>query len=820
PTEDSDTTKPTEDSDTTKPTEDSDTTKPTEDSNTTKPIRDVHTSETIEEPAEIDSKALETLTEKLRAAADGDLTVRADLGTADAQAVAAAEAFNDLVSAYESTVNDVSGVGAQVIGATTQVDDRMESITEASREAARSTEAITGDVTEQQQMISALSAEIRGLSAATEEIASSAEEVATTSEAVFEKGQRGEKAARDAREELAAITTRTETVLESIESLNERVDAIEESAAFITEVAGQTNILALNASIEAARAGEAGEGFAVVAEEVKSLAEDAEEAATAIEQSVDAVKTETSQTLSEMRETAVQVESGAETVEQAAETFDEIAAEIEETNGGVQEISEATDDQANSLQEAAGMVENVDDLASDTARNAEAVSTTMTNHSTSVSEASTSVTTLTERIDTLERTIAGFETTANTAAEDVDTVVEFWHAMGGDKGVLVESLAEEFTADHEDVAIVPRSQGSYRDTFETTLAAVERGEGPVIAQLYEIGTARAVDSGLFTPVASLLPSGSTAAYLDPIADYYRVDGQLCSMPFNSSVPVLCYNRDAFETAGLDPNRPPATYDAVVDASEAIVDAGVCPTGITFANYSWFVEQWLAAADQPIVDAANGHEGTPRTAYFDSDAAHKLYEWWTAMDDAELYENPGIEARGEAKRQFVEGDAAMLIGSASSLGSIRNRVPFSLGVAALPAAAGRAGVVVGGGSLWVPKTASTAEQAAAGEFLAWLAEPAQQVRWHTETGYLPVHEDAVRSLRRDGWFEANPGYEVAIEQLLASDRTVATRGARIGPFDTVRTIVANAYADVESMGVEAGLDRLNAQVEQQLESYAE
>ncbi len=191
-----------------------------------------------------------------------------------------------------------------------------------------------------------------------------------------------------------------------------------------------------------------------------------------------------------------------------------------------------------------------------------------------------------------------------------------------------------------------------------------------------------------------------------------------------------------------------------------------------------------------------------------------------MEQSGLYDNPGMEARGEARQQFVEGEAAMLIASASSLGSIRDRVSFSLGVTALPAAADRAGVVVGGGSLWVPATASRAEQAAAGEFLAWLAEPAQQVRWHTETGYLPVHEDAVRALRRDSWFETNPGYEVAIDQLLASDRTVATRGARIGPFDTIRTIVANAYADVESMGVAAGLERLNAQVEQQLESYAD
>ncbi len=119
------------------------------------------------------------------------------------------------------------------------------------------------------------------------------------------------------------------------------------------------------------------------------------------------------------------------------------------------------------------------------------------------------------------------------------------------------------------------------------------------------------------------------------------------------------------------------------------------------------------------------------------------------------------------------------------------------------------------SSWSRRTAAEA----AGEFLQWLTQPAQQRRWHEETGYFPVHEDAVARLRSDGWFEENPHYGTAIDQLLTTTDTTATRGAQIGPFESVRTAVEEGFERMETVeDVPETLARVTEGVESLLDAY--
>ncbi|GAA0546897.1 extracellular solute-binding protein [Halorubrum ejinorense] len=767
--------------------------------------------------------------------AGGDLSARFPAAEADGEAAALAATLNEFVDGVAETVSAADGFGDEVAGATEHVRSNVDRAKAQSDEVYAAVDDIETAATRQRDDIAAATSELQTVSAATEEVAASADQVAATAAGVAERTDEGTDAATAAIEELRVVDERTEEALDRVETLESEVAAIEDVTDLIQDIADETNILALNASIEAARAGEAGAGFEVVAEEVKSLAEEARDATSEIESSIRSAREEADATVEEMVEMRERADEGISTAETALEAFTDLAADVEETTSGVAEIRDATDDQATSIEAVVDAVESVGDLAEETAADAGDATAVAHAQKTSLAEVAAGASTLADRTGTLDDALDAYD--ADGTADDDAVVLDFWHAFGGRKARLIDEFAAEFAAETDGIAVRPSSKGSYRGVFEATLAAADRGDPPAIAHLYEIGTQRALDSGAFTPVERLLdadaPVGSGAGsaqppgsdfspddLLGPVANYYRTDGVLHSMPFNASTPVLYYDRAAFERAGLDPDDPPETFAEVRRCAERLVETGATETGITFATYSWFVEQWFAEAGEPLVDADNGRAGTPTESRFDGPGGERIYRWIADMAADGLYHDPGIEARGQAREAFHEGEAGMLIGSTSSMVDVREGAAFPVGVGYFPVADERHGVVVGGGSLWVADGASTAEQRAAAAFLGWLAAPERQARWHRETGYFPVHDGAIDRLDREGWFDENPGYRTAVNQLLDAENTAATTGARIGPFDTVRTLVAEASVDAREHGVESAVGRLADSTALQLERYAE
>jgi len=774
------------------------------------------------ERAERLEAAITETTDVMEQAIDGDLTVRADIATDDSAARELETVCNELIGEWSESIRRVKEFSQQVGGATEQVATTAETVRTKSRKVNESIREISADADRQHDRIEDVASEVEDLSATVEEVASSAEEVANAAEVSADRAQSGGEAATAALDDLESIEATTETTLDSVESLADSVEDIESIVKVIDDIAEQTNILALNASIEAARAGEEGAGFAVVADEVKSLAEETQSALDDIEGAIEAVREEADEAAADMRETRNRVGAGRETIDTALTALEDIVDDVEEVSGRVSEISNATESQAESTQQVAVMAEDVGEISEETAGTADEVAAAARDQTSVLTEVQTATNTLAERTETLTESLESFETTRSATHVD-GTTIEMWHAMSGQKGVLLESLAREFESQYDgEVSIELTAKGSYRGTLNATLNAIENGQPPTIAQIFEIGTKRAMDSGGFDPVADVLPTDfDTKDLLDPVQSYYTTDHRLYSLPFNASTPVLCYNRTAFERAGIDPDRPPETFDAVQTAATDVVDSGVADYGITFANYAWYVEQWFAQAGQPLVNKRNGRAGDATESHFNSTAGREIFEWWTSMETDGLYHNPGVEARGEAKSAFLEGDAAMLVASSSSLAGIEDgarEAGFELGTAPIPVASERNGLVVGGASLWVPEATVDSRQQLAGEFLAWLAQPAQQTRWHRETGYFPINHGAVEALRSDGWFRENPHFETALDSLLASSDIPATNGARIGPFDTVRTLVEEAYLDARDYDVETALTDLDAQVERLLSDY--
>ena len=144
------------------------------------------------------------------------------------------------------------------------------------------------------------------------------------------------------------------------------------------------------------------------------------------------------------------------------------------------------------------------------------------------------------------------------------TEIQWWHAMTGRLGDQVNLIANDFNASQSDYKVVPIYKGGYADTMAAGIAAYRAGNAPDILQVYEVGTATMMAAkGAVLPIYKLMERTGDkldmSDYMPAVVSYYSdPHGNLISMPFNSSTPVLFYNKDAFKKAGLDPNKPPKT----------------------------------------------------------------------------------------------------------------------------------------------------------------------------------------------------------------------------------------------------------------------
>ncbi len=402
--------------------------------------------------------------------------------------------------------------------------------------------------------------------------------------------------------------------------------------------------------------------------------------------------------------------------------------------------------------------------------------------------------------------------------------IQFWHAMSASRMKAVDVILEGFHAAHPDIKIEPQFTGSYEETLSKAIAAVRSGDAPHIVQVYEVGTQTMLDSGAIVPLFELEKPGEIdwGALIGPILDYYSIDGKLYSMPFNSSTSMLYYNKDIFAKAGLDPNRPPRTFDEVLEMGKKIVESGATPHAISFGWPDWQFEQAHTMHAQFFANNDNGRKGRATEVYFNQEFGVKVLEKWTEWAKAGVFYYGGGEYK--ANDAFLAGQIAMLQQSTSSAGSIANAAQFNVGTTFLPSFEGypRGNSVIGGATLWTMKGHSQAEYDAVWEFYKWIARPDVSVQWHKDTGYFPTSVTAVRELMDEGWFTDQPNFLTAFMQILSGVRRPESQGVLLGNFPEIRQYVITAIEKATSgqMSPQEALDEAAKEANRVLKEYAE
>lgn len=397
--------------------------------------------------------------------------------------------------------------------------------------------------------------------------------------------------------------------------------------------------------------------------------------------------------------------------------------------------------------------------------------------------------------------------------------IEWWHAHGGRLGELVQEMAETFNASQDDYTVTAVHKGNYSDTLNAGIAAFRAGEQPELLQVFEVGTATMMAAeGAVTPVYQLMEE--TGAEFDPdafigsVKGYYTTsDGEMLSMPFNSSTPVLWVNRDALAEAGIDPDTDLSTWQNVGAVLDQLKEAGhECP--MTTAWQSWIhLENLSAYHNVPFATQDNGFAGTDTELVFNGPVQvqhiQALGDW--AKDGKFIYAG----RRNEGGANFRAGECVFFTESSAGYAGIQAEAQFEFAALPLPywddVEGAPQNTIIGGASLWVMAGHTDEEYEATAALLNFLSSPEIQAKWHQDTGYLPITSTAGDLTREQGYYEENPGAEIALIQMTTNEPTANSKGLRLGSFDQIRGIIDEELEAVWS-GDKTAQEALDSAVE--------
>lgn len=381
-------------------------------------------------------------------------------------------------------------------------------------------------------------------------------------------------------------------------------------------------------------------------------------------------------------------------------------------------------------------------------------------------------------------------------ASVAQTEIEWWHAHSGRLGELVQEQADTFNASQSNYKVTAVHKGNYSDTLNAGIAAFRAGEQPEILQVFEVGTATMMAAkGAVKPVYQLMAETGADfdpdAYIGAVKGYYTTsDGEMLSLPFNSSTPVLWVNRDALAAAGVDPDTELSTWQQVGEVLDKVKAAGsTCP--MTTAWQSWIhLENLSAYHNIPFATKDNGFGGTDTELAFNGPVQiqhiQTLGDW--AKDGKFIYSG----RRNEGGANFRAGECALFTESSAGYAGIKAEAQFDFAVRPLPYWEGVEGApqntIIGGASLWVMEGHSPEEYEAVAAFLNFLSSSDIQAKWHQDTGYLPITVAAGEQTRAEGFYEANPGTDIAVIQMTTNEPTANSKGLRLGSFDQIRGII--------------------------------
>ncbi len=350
-----------------------------------------------------------------------------------------------------------------------------------------------------------------------------------------------------------------------------------------------------------------------------------------------------------------------------------------------------------------------------------------------------------------------------------DTELTFYYpiAVGGPLTKVIDGYARQFEKENPGIKVNPIYAGNYDDARIKALAALKAGQSAPLSVLFSIDIYELLEQDAILAWDDVATTPEDKAWLKAFYPALMMNGtykgKVYGIPYQRSTIVLYWNKDAFKQAGMDPDRPPASWDEMTKMAAKLVQkdaaGNVQRWGVMVPSTGYAYWMFQAFARQNGQDLMN-RDGN-RTNYAHPDVIAAL-QYWRDLGAKHKVMPEGTIEWGTLRQAFTEGKTAMMWHTTGNLTAVRDTAKFPFGVAMLPASKQR-GSPTGGGNFYLFKKTTPAERKAALAFVKWMTAPERAADWSMATGYVATRPDAYETPRLKAYAKEFPQAVVARDQ---------------------------------------------------------
>ena len=366
------------------------------------------------------------------------------------------------------------------------------------------------------------------------------------------------------------------------------------------------------------------------------------------------------------------------------------------------------------------------------------------------------------------------------ASANTELTMYYPVAVGGALTKIVDGMVENFEAENPDISVNAIYAGNYNDARVKALAALKSGDPAQLSVMFSIDIHELRNLDAIVAFDDVVSTDEERQWLDSfypaLMENGKADGKTWGIPFQRSTIVMYYNKDAFRAAGLDPEKPPVTWEEFASVGQQLVkkdgSGNVEQWGamIPSTGYPYWMFGALTKQNSEVLMNQAGTE-----TYFDKPGVISALEYWQDLGGKHAIMPEGVIEWGTLRQNFLEQKTAIMWHSTGNLTTVKDKANFDFGVAQLPGNK-ELGSPTGGGNFYIFKKSTDEEKQAALKLVRFMTSPEQAAHWSKSTGHMGVGPSAYETETLSAYVQDFPPAAVARDQLEHATAELSTHEA--------------------------------------------